>query len=41
LLFLPEDNGFAGNGFAGDSDDISLEEVVQLTAGFKPPPPAQ
>ena len=33
MLFLPEDNGFAG-----DSDDISLEEVVQLTAGFKPPP---
>ena len=33
MLFLPEEHGFAG-----DSDEIGLAEVEELTANFKPPP---
>ena len=33
MLFLPEEHGFAG-----DSDEIGLTEVEELTANFKPPP---
>ena len=33
MLFLPEEHGFAG-----DSDEIGLAEVEELTADFKPPP---
>ena len=33
MLFLPEEHGFAG-----DSGEIGLAEVEELTANFKPPP---
>ncbi len=33
MLFLPEEHGFAG-----DSEEIGLAEVEELTADFKPPP---